>query len=244
MTTPEQTPHESPIEANTAAHEPTVEQETPTPAQPTAAPPSAFGCLTILGWMYLPYIMLPLRWRKLSKNRRIVGSIWVAVIFAGIIMPTFVDPPVDRSNVQSAPVADTQPAPPEQSAGAAENPCAAELRRFASDVRTVSNRAFGLQRTMQKYIDNTHTARELEVRVPAAYGDLRVIDVPTCRSEPAEIVAALNRVRDAQLLAFIEMTAAASGGSSREAALAELAIQMPVVERELEVVESMLNAIE
>ncbi|MFN7471750.1 MAG: hypothetical protein ACK5S9_08880, partial [Roseiflexaceae bacterium] len=61
-----------------------------------------------------------------------------------------------------------------------------------------------------------HTARELEVTVPAAFRELQILEVPTCRPEPAQIVDALNRVRDAELLAFIEMSTAEAGGSSRE----------------------------
>ena len=62
--------------------------------------------------------------------------------------------------------------------------------------------------------------------------------------EPAQIVEALHRVRDAQLLAFIEMSTAEAGGSSRETALRELDVQMPIVERELAQVDAWLDAIE
>jgi hypothetical protein len=88
------------------------------------------------------------------------------------------------------------------------------------------------------------TDDELEVRVPAAFRELEILDVPSCRPEPAQIVNALNRIRDAELLAFIEMGTAEAGGSSRETALRELDIQMPIVERELKQVDALLGAIE
>ena len=87
------------------------------------------------------------------------------------------------------------------------------------------------------------TDDELEVRVPAAFRELEILDVPSCRPEPAQIVSALNRIRDAELLAFIEMGTAEAGGSSRETALRELDIQMPIVERELDRVDTLLGAI-
>jgi hypothetical protein len=59
--------------------------------------------------------------------------------------------------------------------------------------------------------DNMHTACDLVVRVPAAFGDLQVIDGPTDQPEPAQIVASLNCIRDAQLLGFFEMRTARLG---------------------------------
>ncbi len=140
-------------------------------------------------------------------------------------------------------VIDVQQAPAEQPAEEPVDACTAAVRVFASDVRTVKNRAEGMRDTMQKYIDNTYTARQLELTVPAAFRELQILEVPTCRPEPAQIVSALNRVRDAELLAFIEMSTAEAGGSSRETALRELDIQMPIVERELAQVDAWLDAI-
>ena len=137
-----------------------------------------------------------------------------------------------------------QQAPAKQQAEAPVDACTAAVRVFASDARSVTFRAEGMRDRMQKYIDNTHTARELELTVPAAFRELEILDIPTCRPEPAQIVDALNRVRDAELLAFIEMTTAEAGGSSRETALRELDVQMPIVERELAQVDAWLKAIE
>jgi len=141
-------------------------------------------------------------------------------------------------------VIDVQQAPVEQPAEAPVDACTAAVRVFASDVRTVKNRAEGMRDTMQKYIDNTYTARQLELPVMSAFRELQILETPTCRPEPAQIVSALYRVQDAELLAFIEMSTADAGGSSRATALLELDIQMPIVERELAQVDAWLRAIE
>jgi hypothetical protein len=78
----------------------------------------------------------------------------------------------------------------------------------------------------------------------SAFRELQILETPTCRPEPAQIVSALYRVQDAELLAFIEMSTAEAGGSSRATALRELDIQMPIVERELAQVDAWLRAIE
>jgi hypothetical protein len=217
-------------------------EATPEPA--TAAKPScARGCLNIFGWVYLPFFMLPWRWQQLSQNQRILGLIWAGVmVFVWITANS--EPRVTNTYDQPAPAAEVQQAPAEQPAEAPVDACTAAVRVFASDVRSVTFRAEGMRDRMQKYIDNTHTARELELTVPAAFRELEIIDVPTCRPEPAQIVEALNRVRDAELLAFIEMSTAEAGGSSRETALRELDVQMPIVERELAQVDAWLDAIE
>jgi len=215
----------------------------PTPmAQTTANQKSGPGCLSMLGWVYVPYIMLPLKWRQLSTMQRIVAGIWICgwiFYFVNTNSRQF-----DTTDVQRAPVADMQQAPVEQPTEELVDACTVAVRVFASDVRMVKNRAKGMRDRMQKYIDNTHTASELEVRVPAAFRELEILDVPSCRPEPAQIVNALNRIRDAELLAFIEMGTAEAGGSSRETALRELDIQMPIVERELKQVDALLGAIE
>jgi hypothetical protein len=217
-------------------------EATPEPA--TAAKPScARGCLNIFGWVYLPFFMLPWRWKQLSQNQRIVGVLWAAVmVFVWINANS--EPRVTNTYDQQAPAAEVQQAPAEQPAEAPVDACTAAVREFASDVRSVKIRAEGMRDTMQKYIDNTYTARQLELPVMSAFRELQILETPTCRPEPAQIVSALYRVQDAELLAFIEMTTAEAGGSSRETALRELEIQMPIVERELAQVDAWLDAIE
>lgn len=212
-------------------------------AQPPEKPSAGRGCLNVLGWLYLPFIMLPWRWQQLSQKQRIVGAIW-AVVLVFVWINANSTPRVTRTYDQQAPAAEEQQAPAEQPAEAPVDACTAAVRVFASDVRSVTFRAEGMRDRMQKYIDNTHTARELELPVMSAFRELEILDVPSCRPEPAQIVSALNRVRDAELLAFIEMSTAEAGGSSRETALRELDLQMPIVERELAQVDAWLQAIE
>jgi hypothetical protein len=38
-----------------------------------------------LGWIFLPYIMLPIEWRKLGRTGRILGSTWVVLILLAIV---------------------------------------------------------------------------------------------------------------------------------------------------------------
>jgi hypothetical protein len=212
-------------------------------AQPPEKPSAGRGCLNVLGWLYIPYIMLPWRWQQLSQNQRIAGVIWICVLVFSVVSGN-ANSRQSNTDMQQAPAAEVQQAPAEQPAEEPVDACTAAVRVFASDVRTVKNRAEGMRDTMQKYIDNTYTARQLELTVPAAFRELQIIEVPTCRPEPAQIVSALYRVQDAELLAFIEMTTAEAGGSSRETALRELDIQMPIVERELEQVDAWLRALE
>ncbi len=211
--------------------------------QPPEKPSAGRGCLNVLGWVYIPYIMLPWKWQLLSTKQRVVASIWICVLIFSVFSNN-TDSRQSDTDVQRAPAAEVQQAPAEQPAEAPVDGCTAAVRVFASDVRTVKNRAEGMRDRMQKYIDNTHTARELELPVMSAFRELEILDVPTCRPEPAQIVSALNRVRDAELLAFIEMSTAEAGGSSRETALRELDVQMPIVERELAQVDAWLDAIE
>jgi hypothetical protein len=137
-----------------------------------------------------------------------------------------------------------QQAPAKQQAEAPVDACTAAVRVFASEVRSVTFRAEGMRDRMQKYIDLTHTERELDVPVQSAFRDLEILEVPTCRSEPAKIVSALYRVRDAAVPTFIMMRTAPGYGSSRETALRELKVQMPIVVRELAQVDAWLKAIE
>ena len=211
--------------------------------QPSEKPSAGRGCLNVLGWLYIPYIMLPWKWQLLSTKQRVAASIWICVLVFSVFSNN-TDTRQSDTDVQRAPAAEVQQAPEEQPAEAPVDACTAAVRVFASDVRSVTFRAEGMRDRMQKYIDNTHTARELEVTVPAAFRELQILEVPTCRPEPAQIVDALNRVRDAELLAFIEMSTAEAGGSSRETALRELDVQMPIVERELAQVDAWLDAIE
>ena len=236
MTTPQQLPHDARESTDIPnGHSPK--------AQPPEKPSAGRGCLNVLGWLYIPYIMLPWKWQLLSTKQRVAGSIWICVLVFSVVSGNTNSRQSDTAT-QRAPAAEVQQAPAEQPAEAPVDACTAAVRVFASDVRTVKNRAEGMRDTMQKYIDNTYTARQLELTVPAAFRELQIIEVPTCRPEPAQIVSALNRVRDAELLAFIEMSTAEAGGSSRETALRELDIQMPIVERELAQVDAWLRALE
>lgn len=238
MTTPNLPPSDVPETPNGLQDAPPM-PSTPEPVVEAAPKPSRVrGCLHIIGWVYLPFFMLPWRWKELSQKQRLVGALWAAVmVFVWITANS--GPRVTRTYVeQPAPVEEQQAAP------AQTDPCAAAVQRFASDVRLVVIRADGLRERMQKYQDNTYTARELEVQVPAAFRDLEGLEVPSCRPEPAQIVAALNRVRDAEVLAFIEMSTAEAGGSSRETALNEVTVQLPIVERELEQVDAWLRGME
>ena len=211
--------------------------------QPAEKQSAGRGCLNVLGWLYIPYIMLPWKWQQLSTKQRVAASIWISVLVFSVVSNN-TDSRQSDTDVQRAPAAEVQQPPAEQPAEAPVDACTAAVRVFASDVRTVKNRAEGMRDRMQKYIDNTHTARELELPVMSAFRELEILDIPTCRPEPAQIVSALNRVRDAELLAFIEMSTAEAGGSSRETALRELDVQMPIVERELAQVDAWLDAIE
>ena len=139
---------------------------------------------------------------------------------------------------------DGKQAPAKQQAEAPVDACTAAVRVFASEVRSVTFRAEGMRDRMQKYIDFTHTDRELDVPVKSAFRELEILEVPTCRSEPAKIVSALYRVRDAAVPTFIMMRNAPGYGASRDKPLRELKVQMPIVERELAQVNEWLEAIE
>jgi hypothetical protein len=245
MTTPQQLPHDARESTDIPNGHSPIEYSTTndTSAGTTTKPSCARGCLNIFGWVYLPFFMLPWKWKQLSQNQRVVGVLWAAVmVFMWITMNS--EPRVTNTYDQQAPAAEVQQVPAEQSVEAPVDACTAAVRVFASDVRTVKNRAEGMRDTMQKYIDNTYTARQLELTVPAAFRELQILEVPTCRPEPAQIVSALYRVQDAEILAFIEMSTAEAGGLSRETALRELDIQMPIVERELEQVDAWLRVLE
>jgi hypothetical protein len=40
----------------------------------------------VLGWLFLPYIMLPAFWRKLNKQYRILGTLWAAIAILILII--------------------------------------------------------------------------------------------------------------------------------------------------------------
>ncbi|HZG88119.1 thermonuclease family protein [Paenibacillus sp.] len=39
--------------------------------------------LSVLGWILVPYIMLPLRWKRLSRGQRVAAIIWIIILLFG-----------------------------------------------------------------------------------------------------------------------------------------------------------------
>jgi len=39
--------------------------------------------LSVLGWIFVPYIMLPLRWKRLSRGQKMAAIIWIIIVLFG-----------------------------------------------------------------------------------------------------------------------------------------------------------------
>lgn len=80
--------------------------------------------LKMLGWMFVPYVMLPLQWKKIGKLGKSFGSVWAFIVLIALIVnsapenkPATVDssfqlPEHPKPGQQTTAVQNVQSAPP------------------------------------------------------------------------------------------------------------------------------------
>jgi hypothetical protein len=84
--------------------------------------------------------------------------------------------------------------------------CKSSVDRFLSDIDVFINRATGIRFDIQEIIAGR--PRRMRYVIADAFAELKVMDVPTCTSEPAAIVKTLDEIRanelNAQMLNILE----------------------------------------
>jgi len=63
--------------------------------------------LKVLGWIFVPYVMIGFQWNKIGKTGKVIGSVWTAFALIGLIVnltgnKTKPTPPSQTANVQVA----------------------------------------------------------------------------------------------------------------------------------------------
>lgn len=69
--------------------------------------------LRILGWIFVPYIMIGFQWNKIGKTGKTIGSIWAALSLIGVIanMTGEKPQPTPTAQTASAPAPSATPEP-------------------------------------------------------------------------------------------------------------------------------------
>ncbi|MFZ9859410.1 MAG: hypothetical protein ACO3F2_13860 [Roseiflexaceae bacterium] len=231
------------------------------------------GCgkmiLNVLAWIYIPFIMIFVRWQTYDTPRRILGSIWAFIMFMALLnrfdgesntssttqslqptrrpaaeMQVATDVP-QRQSVIDAP-AESQADP---TARTAVDPCTFETNQFIAEITVVLNRSAAATSVMRKYQNAESTGyqmsdREAKIPVSNAYSEIQIIYIPSCRSEPDQIVNALYTIRDAQLKAFAAMGRQVDGLGTVDAAVREIENQLPIIDREVAKIKRLKDALE
>jgi hypothetical protein len=63
--------------------------------------------LKFLGWLFVPYIMLPLRWKHLSNAKQIGAFAWIALIVISAISNIGSEEPVSPETTVAVESSDT-----------------------------------------------------------------------------------------------------------------------------------------
>ena len=227
--------------------------ETPNPSCGKAA-------LNFFAWLYVPFIMIFVRWKTLNGGQRLLGSIWAFAMFIGLLgnisnpssSTTTADVPATRQPAVVVQEATDEPQRPQQSVPTARtqvDPCTFETNRFLEEIAVVINRSSAATSVMRKYQNAQTTGyvmsdREAKLPVAKAYSEIQIIYVPSCRAEPAQIVESLYTIRDAQLAAFEEMGRQVDGRSTVDDAVREIENQLPTIDREVARIERLKDALE
>ena len=231
------------------------------------------GCakfiLNLVAWIYVPFIMIFVRWQTYDTPRRILGSIWAFIMFMALLN-RFGGASDPSSTTQSLPptrqpVAEEQvatdvpqrqsvidaPAEPESvpTARTTVDPCTFETNRFLEEIDVVIDRSASATSVMRKYQTAQSSGyqisdREAKLPVSKAYSEIQIIYIPSCRSEPDQIVTALYTIRDAQLEAFAAMGRQVDGLGTVDAAVREIENQLPTIDREVARINRLIDALE
>lgn len=227
----------------------------------TSNPSCGKAALNFFAWLYVPFIMIVVRWKTLNGGQRVLGSIWALIVFMALLnnfddsstpSKTTVDVPATRQPAVVVQVATDEPQPQQQSVPTARtqvDPCTFETNRFLEEIAVVINRSSAATSVMRKYQNAQTTGyvmsdREAKLPVAKAYSEIQIIYVPSCRAEPAQIVESLYTIRDAQLAAFEEMGRQVDGRSTVDDAVREIENQLPTIDREVARIERLKDALE
>lgn len=230
-------------------------------ANETPKPSCGKAALNFFAWLYVPFIMIFVRWKTLNGGQRVIGSIWAFAVFIGLLgnfttntssSTTIADVPAPRQPAVVVQEATDEPQQQQQSVPTARtqvDPCTFETNRFLEEIAVVIDRASAATSVMRKYQNAQTTGyvmsdREAKLPVAKAYSEIQIIYVPSCRAEPAQIVESLYTIRDAQLAAFEEMGRQVDGRSTVDDAVREIENQLPTIDREVARIERLKDALE
>ncbi|MED4586688.1 DUF3862 domain-containing protein [Brevibacillus choshinensis] len=80
--------------------------------------------LKILGWIFVPYIMIGFQWNKIGSTPRVIGSVWAGICLIGLIANMGSDKQKPAPPAQTASAPAPEPAKQETPVQPAQTPAA------------------------------------------------------------------------------------------------------------------------
>ncbi len=99
--------------------------------------------LKILGWIFVPYVMLPFQWKKISLAKRYIAIAWIAIIFVAALINGITNEPSKSLVTTSNPNEQTFENPSPKSVDSIKVPSTKteEAKKEPTDVPTPINTA-------------------------------------------------------------------------------------------------------